>query len=295
MSFLRIFEHILPKARAWRLAAGKKLKEFFEGLADLPADIRRYIDLVWLDIFPATTRELDEWEKTWALPDTGLTEQERRDRLDATWKAVGGQDPRYIQDTLQGAGFDVYVHEWWVPGTEPTIGVLTCATARNPLVYLEQPGAASANLVACGEPLSLCGEETAQCGELYSVALGYALVNKVTDTVKQVIPQCGELVAQCGELVAQCGEFDGVVFRQKEYIIPNDPAKWSHFLYIGGPSFPDFASVPASRRDEFEDLILKIAPLQLWLGILVLYGSEFSFITGESFDFINEPFDFIGD
>jgi hypothetical protein len=33
-----------------------------EGLSEFPQDVKDYIDRVWLDIFPQTTRELDAWE-----------------------------------------------------------------------------------------------------------------------------------------------------------------------------------------------------------------------------------------
>ncbi len=76
---------------------------------------------------------------------------------------------------------------------------------------------------------------------------------------------------QCGEPAALCG--DGVLTVQfKKYTIPTDPKKWPYFLYIGGENFPDLAQVDPSRRDEFEDLCLKISPAQQWLGILVSYN-----------------------
>ena len=107
--------HLLPNARAWRLTITKTLRSFFEGLTYIWTDPREFIDLVWKDIDPATTRELDMWEEQFDLPNRGLTESERRDRLAAAWKASGGQSPRYLQDTLQAAGFEVYIHEWWDP------------------------------------------------------------------------------------------------------------------------------------------------------------------------------------
>jgi len=76
---------------------------------------------------------------------------------------------------------------------------------------------------------------------------------------------------QDGGALAQDG---GAVvnFALREYIIPNDPTKWPFFLYIGGENFPDQATVPQARRDEFEDLCLKICPTEQWLGILVTYN-----------------------
>ena len=82
---------------------------------------------------------------------------------------------------------------------------------------------------------------------------------------------CGEPLAQCGEPSAQCGDFDAFVDVPVRYIVPKDMAKWSYFLYIGGQTYGTLASVPLDRKDEFEELCLKICPTQQWLGILVEY------------------------
>tara|TARA_R100000808_G_C2154687_1_gene165859 strand:+ start:3483 stop:4376 length:894 start_codon:yes stop_codon:yes gene_type:complete len=295
MNFLNIYKHLLPNAKSWRLSANKKLTALFDGLTGIISDTKLFADLVWLDIFPQTTREIDLWEDQWALPAGDLTEQERRDRLDATWKALGGQDPRYIQDTLQAAGFDVYIHEWWTPGTEPVTGVKSCAIPRNPNNYLVEGG--QAYIVACGEDVAQCGEPLAQCGERLDYSTGYPLVNKVSFTELQLIPLCGEIEAAAGEPRAQCGDFDEVFFKQKEYIIPGpeDSDKWPYFVYFGAETFPDKATIPVTRKEEFEDLLLKICPLQLWIGVLVDFvGSEFEFINNDPFEFLdNEIFNFV--
>lgn len=270
MIFLRIFKHLLPHARAWQITVDKNLRSFFSGLTGVGSDIKEFIDGVWLDIFPETTRELDLWETQFGLRDTGLTEQERRDRLDATWKSLGGQDPRYIQDTLRANGFDVYVHEWWVPGTEPSVGVKQCVTPRNPLLVLRREFTGVALLVECGEALAACGEALAQAGESLTPR-GYPLVNKVFFTAPDVLTLCGEAIAEAGESSALCGNY--FEFREilKNYIVPTDVDKWPYFLYIGAETFGQLAQVDPKRRDEFEALCLKICPAQQWLGILVEY------------------------
>lgn len=270
MRFFRIFQHLLPNARAWRTTADKQLRQFFEGLSDTGSAVKLFFDLIWSDIDPEATRELAQWEAQWGLRDTGLTEQARRDRLAATWKALGGQDPRYIQDTLQANGFDVYVHEWWEPGTEPGVGTKQCVTPRNPTPYLRREFTGAVLLVECGEPTAECGEPTAECGES-AQPLGYPLVNKVIKTSPDLVTTCGEAVAECGEAVAECGNY--FQFRQElqDYVVPSDPTKWPYFLYIGGEVFGNQATVPVTRRDEFEALCLKICPAQQWLGVLVTY------------------------
>jgi len=270
MIFLRVFKHLLPRARAWRITVDKKLRQFFAGLSGVGKDVKTFFDGVWLDIFPETTGELDAWEQQFGLRSTGLTEAQRRDRLGASWKALGGQDPKYIQDTLQANGFDVYVHEWWEPGTEPAPGVHGSATPRNPLMWLRREFTGVSLLVECGEPNALCGESFAQAGNSLSPA-GYPLVNKIYISEPDLITLCGEPAAEAGEPEAICGNYFTFRFRFKEYIVPRDPDKWPYFLYIGGETFGTLAQVDPKRKDEFEALCLKICPAQQWLGILVEY------------------------
>lgn len=268
--FLRIFKHLLPRSRAWIITIEKTLRQFFEGLAAAIDPHKEYYDDIYDDIFPQTTRELERWEKQFGLPTVDLTIQQRRDRLEATWKAMGGQSPRYIQDTLQGAGFDVYVHEWWVPGTEPPVGTKGAATARNPFSVLFPTSAATQSTVECGEPLAECGEPTAECGNVFNT-LGYPLVNKILRSVSELLVLCGEPFAECGEPAAECGERAPIEQKPVVYAIPQNPDKWPYFLYIGASTFGDLASLPKERRNEFEELILKIGPAQQWLGMLVVY------------------------
>lgn len=273
MNFINLFKHLLPRARAWSLTSASTLRSFFEALATLPSDAETFFAGIWNDLFPDTTRELDEWESQFNLPDTNLIEADRRTRLDGAWKSLGGQDPRYLQDTLQDAGFNVFLHKWWEPGTEPAPGVKLCVSPRNPQLVLrkEFTGLKNIFIVGCGEPLAQCGEAFASSGDSLE-PLGYPLVNKIFETIRDEIVLCGESIAQCGEPDAGCGNYLGFIDIPINYIVPADPAKWPYFLYIGGETFPDLAIVPPSRRDEFEELLLKICPIQQWLGILVQYS-----------------------
>lgn len=269
--FFRVITHLLPNSRAWRLTADKNLRKFFEGLTGIGVDIKLYFDLIFLDIFPETTREIAAWESQFGLPSSGLSESQRRGRLAATWKAIGGQSPEYIQTTLRDAGFDVYVHEWWAPGTEPAIGSHTCATPRNPLLYLRREYTKIVLLSECGEAEAACGETFAECGNRIDPQ-GYPLVNKIYKTVPDILPLCGEEVAACGEEVAACNYYVAYTEELHPYIVPNDVTTWPYFLYIGGKIFGDIAKVPYSRKNEFENLCLKICPSQQWLGIMVEYN-----------------------
>lgn len=261
MMFFRIFRHLLPNARAWRMVINTRLRSFFEGLAGSGESVKSFVDAAYLDLFPQETRELPAWEEQFALPRTGLSEQQRRDRLAAAWRAVGGQDPAYLQESLRARGFDVYIHEWWQPGT---------ATPRNPLLWLRREFDNKTFSVQAGEAVAQAGEPEAMCGNSFTPR-GYPLVNKVVETIPDVQPLCGAAIAEAGEPAAQCGNFVGYRQARKTYIVPDDPAKWPYFLYIGGENFGDVAQVPPSRREEFEDLCLKLCPVQQWLGVIVEY------------------------
>lgn len=161
MSFLRTFQQLLPDAAAWRLTAQKRLRSLFEGLAGGPQAARVFIDYVSDDLYPETTRELAAWESQFALRGNG-SDTDRRNALAAAWQATGGQSPRYLQDTLQAAGFDVFIHEWWSSGP-PYV-------ARDPNSYTTQP---LIGTVQCGEALAQCGEESALCNDFLANEPGY--------------------------------------------------------------------------------------------------------------------------
>ena len=271
MTWLSVFKHLLPHAKAWRLVIDRALRQLFVGLADAPQDVQDYQDGVWFDYRPQETTKLQQWEDQFALMRYGLTEQERRDRLDGTWKALGGQSPRYIQDTLQAAGFDVFVHEWWEPSVEhPTGGSVNgdvVPVARNPFLYLWD-GVSPRQFVGCGHDLAFCGGDDLFANSSDSPP-GYPLVNKIVTAVTAT--GCGHDLLFCGGDGAAAGAGE-LTYLRKQYIIPADPTKYPFFLYIGGQTFPEQANGPAARRDEFEDLCLKICPTEQWLGILVSYS-----------------------
>ena len=237
MVFFRVFQHLLPDALAWRLVTQKQLRALFEGLSEEPANIRTAFDLVYEDRFPATTRALEEWEDEFGLPGAG-TEAERRLQLDAEWKAQGGQSPRYLQDTVRAAGFDVYLHEWWEPGTMPRV-------ARNPHDYTVQPliGTVQCTPVELDGPLCtprfLDGAPQPQCNRWLVNEPGYIVNLNLTPSAPPPIP--------------------------------DNPAVYPYFLYWCGETFGDPAEVPAARRADFERLLLKICPAQQWLVTIVNY------------------------
>ena len=260
--WFRTFEHLLPRGRVWQMKLPGQLRDFFMGLTTLPADVRDFVDAVWFDMDPQTTRELDQWEDQWGLRVTGLTDQGRRDRLEAQWAALGGQSPRYLQDTMQANGFDVYIHDWWaVPAAAPPV-------PRNPNLVLTDGGITYA--VCCGDTVMECGEADAVCGDS-STPTGYPLVNKIP-LIFTIPPGCGDTAMECGEDIALLGEDYGGGIGNVSYSLPSDPLLYPYFVYFGGATYPDHAVVDSARRNEFEELLLTICPGHLWIGVLVDYA-----------------------
>ena len=271
-SFLRLYQHLLPDGRAWRTTVNKRLRQFFEGLTIVPEGVKEFADSVWGDLLPETTDKLSEWEHQFGLPGNITDEEARRARLAATWRSlVGGQPPRYIQDTLQANGFNVFVHEWWEPATGPTPGTPGQPIARNPLLWLRPSQVQTKFQVTCGNPAATCGNPAATCGSTLTPP-GYPLVNKVFSTRPRYYVTCGNPVTTAGNTAATAGAHTDFIDVQKDYIIPSDPARWPYFLYIGGGVFGSPAQIEAKRKDEFEALCLKICPMQQWIGVIVKYS-----------------------
>jgi hypothetical protein len=71
---------------AQRARTDKTLLKFFAALATPLDETRLYLDLILLDFFPETTRELEAWEYQFGLPAEG-SENNGRLAVDASWKA----------------------------------------------------------------------------------------------------------------------------------------------------------------------------------------------------------------
>ena len=235
MRFLNQFQHLLPRGRAWSLIVDKPLRRLFVGLSVAAREAVAHIDRAYLDLFPDTTTKLTQWEQQFNLRDPGLTDQERRDRLTATWRAQGGQSVGYIEDTLQAAGFQLYVHEWFDDS----------GTARNPGLVLRDDGDDIEYRFELGTTEAELGDTDVELGSRSNVT-GYLLVNKISDN-------------------------DG---SRVEYTVPANTNEWPFILYVGGETFPESATIRTNRRDEFEELLLSICPGQQWLGVLVEFGAS---------------------
>ena len=259
MLFFRIFQHLLPRSEAWNLTIEKTLRKFFLGLEAPMDDARTFLDEVYEDHHPTTTRELSEWEWQFNIEADPVAATRRTD-LDVAWKATGGQSPSYIQNLIWAAGFsEVYLHEWWVPGGPPYV-------PRNPLLHTTQP------LIGLFQCDAVIDADQPQCG------------NRIlNDGSAYDQPQCSDfLLNDPGYLVN-----DDLNHRAPPPV-PNDPAKWPFFLYFMDQTFGQPAYVDPDRLPELKRLLLKVCPTQHWIVLKVTATQTvppyFNFEDGPGFE-----------
>jgi len=154
------------------MTVDRALRQFFEGLGGAFDDVRTAAGAAWLDMFPATTRLLDEYEEQFAITPGERTEAQRRQVLAAAWRATGGQSRHYLEEVLQANGFDVYLHNWWDPADE-TPHALTDLTPRNPVAFVTPAfGGMGEDYMQMGEPAANQGEYTAETAlRVYDIPL----------------------------------------------------------------------------------------------------------------------------
>ena len=146
MSFFNSIKILLPKSKAFDITQDSNLRRFFKGLSYLPEDVKKETELVYMDLFPDSTRAMEEWEKQFSVlfadEQYGDT---RRGILKSLWQAnIGGQSLTYLQSLLQNVS--------------PKIKIFENNPVKNPR---------DANAVfgcMCGQKQSVCGNKKLCCG-----------------------------------------------------------------------------------------------------------------------------------
>ncbi len=253
--FLKIYKLLLPKSHAFSLFVDNNMRKFFVSLSALPADFRNYINSIYLDLFPSTTRSLELWNKTFGITKKNSTSGD----LSSAWLATGGQSPYYLENLLRSAGFDVQVHI-----NEPAI---------DPALLLNY-----VPIMFCGSSNSYAGYEGSVCG----FTGGELLVNgPVYTNIPAYLSQCGGDTMVCGNDLAIVGYFEEVKTQDKIYTLPTESWQWPAVFFVGGDATRDpnthkiieieNAMIPSNKKDDIKKMIIKYKPAQTWVGLFADY------------------------
>lgn len=110
--FFNAAKALLPTSAMWNLTQERNLRKLFEAIAVLPEDLRREMELVYMDYFPDSTRCLERWEEVFSVIFTQSDIGERRDFLKLLWGMNhGGQSLYFIRSVLQGVFPEIVVEE----------------------------------------------------------------------------------------------------------------------------------------------------------------------------------------
>jgi hypothetical protein len=257
--YFNIFKYLFPRSNAFSLFVQKNLTKFIEGLTALPNDFREYIDNIYFDLFPDTTRSLELWEDQFGIVTPSTDNAIRINTVDQKWKMKGGQGADYIQGVLQDAGFNVQVHE------------------NNPPID-------PANFLV-GDFVMVAGAGNAYAGRSDAFAglttTGELLVNGFIPIIggqRLYLMNAGNGYA--GNQTAVAGYFTQFLVTDKQYTLPTDPLLFPFVWFIGGDATRNASNeltaievvqIPAEREQEFKDLILMLKPAQSWVGLIIEY------------------------
>lgn len=252
---------LLPKGAFWQPKPGGQFDQYLDGKSEMWLEVKN--DLAELAYIrePQLTPVLDDLERELGFVKNDLlTEQERRDQLDAfIYETEGNGDLDTLQNTLIRAGFDLQVH-----ANNPAI---------DPSIILDQ-----AFRMWADSPTAFAGHQDALAGRTG----GDLLVNgNLFKQTPAIIMNAGSSVAYAGHQDAVAGRFDNYDQFKKDYFIPTDSRRWPFVFFVGGDATRnattgalekiDFAPIPENRRNDLDRLILKIKPLFTWAGMVINY------------------------
>ena len=261
-----IINALMPSGSAWEPEADDDYDFLLNGIGENSDAVHDDLDELRYLRDPARTSILEDLEKEYAVvPSATATEAERRERL-AVVMFRRSELPTYesLEDKLQDAGFDVYVH-----ANSPAV---------DPALFLAQAFQMTAGDILPGGNDAQAGEAEAYCGQVG----GELLVNgEFFEQEPNYIALCDEAEVQCDEAIALAGNFDSINLIPIEYEIPTEAGYWPLIFFVGGLATRDpitdeitdidIAEVPIERRLEFRRIILKYKPMFAWAGLIVVY------------------------
>lgn len=250
MSFLNDIKaatrQLYPTGRAFRMPEGGDMEKMHDGLAvsenQAVEDSVAIFDHLFPDNANFLATDAERWEQRLGMiSNASVSLADRKAaiirKMNHPGSILARQSHDYLQDRLQAAGFDVWIHE--------NIPEQTPAAVLEAVLGLGEMG-------------------TGEMGELEmgSAAAYYPLLFTFSEM---------------GELEMGGGEMGGVVFNQMVANHINEIAdsffdispNYRSTFFVGGQILGTFADIDVNRKDEFRQLILRIKPAQS-VGLLFI-------------------------
>jgi len=112
LRFFETFKNLFSHSLAFEHYRNNNKRKLIKGLSFLPENIRQEAELVYLDIFPDSTRYPEKWEDVFGVLFTEAELEKRRDILDSLWKINrGGQSGVFLEEILQKIDDTIHVFE----------------------------------------------------------------------------------------------------------------------------------------------------------------------------------------
>lgn len=237
---------LYPTGRAFNIPVDSNIEKLHSGLGESEAeaynDAFAILDSILADNANFTTDDATDWETRLGLITNPLVSlADRKAAILRKYNHPGDIPARqswdYLQQSLQDAGFDVYVHE-----NIPEKTILE-VLALNPL--LPQHG-------------------NGQMGDFQHGSLG-SYYSSLLCELQHGDVQMGD--AQHGQTFFKQTLANNIEAAKDIYF--DIGLNQRSIFFVGGATLGEFADVDVNRRDEFRQLILKIKPAQS-IGILLI-------------------------
>jgi len=102
MSFFQAIKALLPQSRAFNISHESQKRKMMLAISELPEDIRKEAEQVYLDLFPYTTRAINKWGDTFAILFGGREIKKQRDIIQACWRLhLKGQSATFMEYILR--------------------------------------------------------------------------------------------------------------------------------------------------------------------------------------------------
>ena len=143
--FFDAIKLLFPRSRAFNLTTDSNKRKLIKAIAVLPENMRHEMERVYFDMFPETSRCIDDWEKVFAVVFSSKELAKQRNVLAALWRInKGGQSAIFLESVLRNIDANILVVEN-TPVSNPRQRSVT-------------------NIAVCGNKTLCCKNVKAVCG-----------------------------------------------------------------------------------------------------------------------------------